>query len=68
MRDRAANVKVKKQQWDKGLAHKKKREMEEKLSRLRELEEIRVRQERERKEFVRRQNEMFRLAIEERTS
>jgi len=50
------------------LAHKKKREAEEKMAKLVELEEIRERQARERKEFVRRQQEMFRRAIEERTN
>lgn len=66
-RDRTANVQIKKKQWERGLAHKKKREAETKMQRLQELEEIRDRQARERKEFVRRQQEMFRRAIEERT-
>ncbi len=66
-RDRTENVKIKKKQWERGLAHKKKREAEVKMQKLQELEEIRDRQARERKEFVRRQNEMFRRAIEERT-
>ncbi len=53
-RDRTENVKIKKKQWDRGLAHKKKKEAEEKMQKLIELEEIRDRQARERKEFVRR--------------
>jgi hypothetical protein len=67
-KDRAENVKIKKKQWERGLAHKKKKEAEQKWEKLAELEEIRERQNRERKEFVRRQQEMFRKAIEERTS
>jgi hypothetical protein len=67
-RDRTINVKIKKEQWERGLAHKKKKEAEEKMAKLIELEEIRERQARERKEFVRRQQEMFRKAIEERVS
>lgn len=67
-RDRTANVKIKKRQWERGLAHKKKREVDEKLTKLQQLEAIRVRQALERQEFVRRQQEQFRRAIEERTS
>ena len=67
-RDRLENVKIKKRQWERGIAHKKRKEAEVKMAKLDELEEIRERQTRERKEFVRRQQEMFRKAIEERTS
>lgn len=67
-RDRTENVKIKKKQWERGLAHKKKKEAEEKMQKLVDLEEIRDRQARERKEFVRRQQEQFRRAIEERTN
>ena len=38
------------------------------MQKLTELEEIRDRQARERKDFVRRQQEQFRKAIEERTN
>jgi len=38
------------------------------MQKLSDLEEIRERQTRERKEFVRRQQEQFRKAIEERTN
>jgi hypothetical protein len=62
------NVRIKKRQWERGIAHKKRKEAEVKMAKLDELEEIRERQTRERKEFVRRQQEMFRKAIEERTS
>jgi hypothetical protein len=40
-KDRTENVKIKKKQWEKGLAHKKKREAEEKMYKLEYLEAIR---------------------------
>lgn len=67
-RDRTQNVKIKKKQWEKGLAHKKKREVEDKKHKLEYLEAIRIRQAIERQEFLRRQQEQFRKAIEERTN
>ena len=67
-KDRTENVKIKKKQWERGIAHKKRKEAENKMAKLQELEDIRERQTRERKEFVRRQQEMFRKAIEERTT
>jgi hypothetical protein len=56
-KDRTENVKIKKKQWEKGLAHKKKREAEEKKHKLEYLEAIRMRQAIERQEFLRRQQE-----------
>jgi hypothetical protein len=67
-KDRTENARIKKYQWDRGLHHKKKREAEDKERRLRELEDIRLRQNQERREFVRRQQENFRKAIEERSA
>lgn len=67
-RDRTENVKIKRKQWERGLAHKKKKEAEDKMQKLTDLEEIRERQTRERKDFVRKQQEQFRKAIEERTN
>ena len=66
-RDRTLNVHIKRQQWERGLEHKKRRELEDKQARLTELQRIRDKQTRERSEFIRMQQEQFRKAIEERS-
>ena len=40
-RDRTLNVQIKKHQWERGLHHKKKKEMQDKLRKIQELEQIR---------------------------
>lgn len=51
------NAQYKRHYQDKGMQHKKKQEVLEKMSKIHYLEEIRLRQAMERKEFVRRQQE-----------
>lgn len=67
-RDRKENVKIKKDQWERGIAYKKQMELQEKMSKLQRLTEVRREQEEVRRETVRRKQEELRRAIEERTS
>lgn len=65
-RDRTQNVKIKRNQWERGIAYKKQVELKEKMTKLQILTKIREDQEEERKLTLRRKHEEFRKAIQER--